>query len=529
MMAGYRFNKEEYFKETKEVYSNYPTDVSRMEEELDRLQKENPKASSFQKKTWIYRIAARDAEVILFPSSPFYAEIDTGREQNSVTASFPPQPGIGCWLMKQYPDFVDEYGEWSGYYGKYGVMNGPQFMDAAHHYANCETVLKYGLSGIIRHAMMRLEEKNLTDHQQDFLKCMVDVCRSLQKISERFAEKAEEMLKTEHDEEHVKALKMIAVTARRIPSEPAETFYEAMCAIWFTREMCNALDGLGFAVIGHLDRILISYYERDLKNNRITPDEAQELVDCFVSMTDARWDLEADLPGGTNADIIIGGCDKNGNIVYNDISRMIINSYKKYHFANPKLQVRISAKHPDEFLMQVGELAGMGLNVLSVFNDDVIIPANQKQGKSLEDCRLYVAGGCQEICLSNEVNSRAYTYLNLVQMLNGSLYPEYWNDVFKRDGFKFIPAANASDFEEFYHIVIENYRNELNFFVKKYNEYGSWWKIINPSLFFSATMPSCTETAKDVSEGGAVYNTDNFAAAGAGTVIDSLYAIKKAV
>lgn len=59
---------------------------------------------------------------------------------------------------------------------KYGVMNGPQFMDAAHHYANCETVLKYGLSGIIRHAMMRLEEKNLTDHQQDFLKCMVDVC-----------------------------------------------------------------------------------------------------------------------------------------------------------------------------------------------------------------------------------------------------------------------------------------------------------------------------------------------------------------
>ena len=35
MMAGYRFNKEEYFKETKAVYSNYPTDVSRMEKEMD--------------------------------------------------------------------------------------------------------------------------------------------------------------------------------------------------------------------------------------------------------------------------------------------------------------------------------------------------------------------------------------------------------------------------------------------------------------------------------------------------------------
>ena len=29
MMAGYRFNKEEYFKETKAVYSNYPTDLFR--------------------------------------------------------------------------------------------------------------------------------------------------------------------------------------------------------------------------------------------------------------------------------------------------------------------------------------------------------------------------------------------------------------------------------------------------------------------------------------------------------------------
>ena len=37
MMAGYRFNKEEYFKETKAVYSNYPTDVSRMEKELENL------------------------------------------------------------------------------------------------------------------------------------------------------------------------------------------------------------------------------------------------------------------------------------------------------------------------------------------------------------------------------------------------------------------------------------------------------------------------------------------------------------
>lgn len=528
-MVEYKFYKEQYFQETEAVYSKYPTDVSYMEKFLNETAVKHPDASSFQKKTWIYKIAAEYAEVILFPSSPFYAEIDTGRERNSVTASFPPQAGIGCWLMKQYPNFVSEYGRWSSHYGEAGVMNGPQFMDAAHHYANCEMVIQYGLTGIKHHAEERLQKSDLNEHQKDFLRCMTSVCDSLIRIGERFSEKAKRMLQDESDKMHRIVLEKIADTACRIPAFPAETFYEAMCAVWFTREMCNALDGLGFAVIGHLDRILNVYYERDIREGRLTREEAQEYMDCFVSMTDARWDLKADLPGGTNADIIIGGCDQEGKVVYNEVSRMIIESYRKYRFANPKLQARISKEHPADFLERLGGLAGMGLNVLSVFNDDVIIEANRKRGKKLEDCRLYLAGGCQEICLSNEVNSRAYTYLNLVQMLNGSLFPEYWNQVFKQDGLQFIPATNARSFEEFYNIVMENYRNELNMFVRKYNEFGSWWKIINPSLFFSATMPSCTEKAMDVSEGGAVYNTDNFAATGIGTVIDSLYGIKTVV
>lgn len=528
-MTSYIFRKEKYFKEAKNVYKNYPTDVSDMEHILEKMLKSTPEASSFRKKVWIYQVAVERADVKIFPSNPFYGEIDTGRERNSVTSSFPPQSGIGCWLMKQYPDFVDAYEKWSSYYGRRGVMNGPQFMDASHHYADCESVLKYGLSGIIKRIKERIKDKSLTKHQVDFLDCLREVCESLILIARRFSQKAEEMMSTETDPLSRDVLKQIRDTAQKIPLYPAETFYEAMCAVWFTREMCNALDGLGFAVIGHLDRILGPYYERDIAAGRLTTDEAQELTDCFVSMTDARWDLEVDLPGGTNADIVIGGCDGEGHIVYNDVTKMIINSYKKYRFANPKLQARITPEASEEYLSSLGELAGMGLNVLSVFNDDVIICANRKWNKSLEDCRLYVAGGCQEICVGREVNCRAYTYLNLVQMLNGSLYPEYWNIVFQKEGLKFLPAYQEDTFESFYKVVMENYRNELNMFMERYNYFGMWWRKINPSLFFSACMSSCIEKAMDVSEGGAVYNTDNFAATGIGTVIDSLYAIKTAV
>lgn len=526
---SYIFRKDDYYQETEKIYGQYPTDVSDMENVLNGMEDAEPSASPYRKKVWIYQVAEKYADVKIFPSCPFYGEIDTGRERNSVTSSFPPQPGIGCWLMKQYPEFVSQYAEWSGYYTREGVMNGPQFMDASHHYADCETVLKYGLSGIKEKAAERKKDKALTETQVDFLDCIEEVCKSLINISDRFASKAKEMQRAEKDNMRREVLGRIAGTASRVPKNPAETFYEAMCAIWFTREMCNALDGLGFAVIGHMDRILMPYYEKDIMSGNISSEEAQELMDCFVSMTDARWDLEAELPGGTNADIVIGGCDREGRIVYNEVTKMILNSYKKYHFANPKLQARITKNPPEDYLRRLGEIAGMGLNVLSIFNDDVIIRANQRWGKSIEDCRMYVAGGCQEICVGREVNCRAYVYLNLVQMLNASLYPEYWNQVFKRDGLEFLPAHREETFEGFYAAVMENYRNELLMFMAKYNGFGMWWKTINPSLLFSATMISCIEKAMDVSEGGAVYNTDNFAATGTGTVIDALYAIKTAV
>lgn len=50
MMAGYRFNKEEYFKETKAVYSNYPTDVSRMEKNWIAFRKKIQRQVLFRKK-----------------------------------------------------------------------------------------------------------------------------------------------------------------------------------------------------------------------------------------------------------------------------------------------------------------------------------------------------------------------------------------------------------------------------------------------------------------------------------------------
>ncbi len=530
-MVPYRFDKEKLYRECRAVYETYPTDVEHLYRRLDAMAAENPQVSSFTKKSYVYRVAAEDCELKLFPACPFYAEVDTGRDRNSVTAAFPAQPGIAGWMIVRRPQFEEEFNAWKDFYHTHNLFWSASFTDTAHHAPGYENVLKYGFSGLKRLAEERKERAIRAGDKngEDFLKNVIVACDAVMRLSERFAEKAEEMLRTETEQQARSNLARIAATARRVPAAPPETFYEALNTVWFTRELCNTLESSGFAVLGHIDRLLYSYYEKDLRAGRITRQEARAFIDCYLAMTDARWDLSQYLQGGTNATLTIGGCDEGGRVIFNDITRMVIEGFMEHLFANPKLQARVSPDHPEEYIDMLGRLAGMGTNVLSVFNDAVLIKAHTKRGKKLEDCRLYMAGGCQEPVVANEVNCRAYTYLNLPQMLSATIFPEDWAEVFARDGVVFPPAWTAGSFAVFYERFLHGFAMQILAFVNGYNHFGGQWTELSPFPLFSATMGDCIENALDITQGGARYNSDSFSMAGFGTLVDSLFAIRQVV
>lgn len=521
---SYQFHWDALMQECEALYSTYPVDVSNLYDILDELDAQNPRADSFTRKGYIYQVAAEHCRVHLFPSCPFYAEIVTGRERNSVTSGFPPIPGIASWLMKTDPDFEKEFERWSTPYRETGIFSGVMFTDTAHHFADCETILRLGYSGVRQKALAHKPE---TAREKAFLNSIVTACDSACQIGENFSKKAAELLSSTQSPQHRENLERIRDTAYRIPREPATTFYEALCAIWFVREICNALEGIGFAVIGHLDRLLAPYYEQDIEQGRLTREEAKNLLACFLALTDARWDL-TDIPGGTNAAVIIGGCDGNGNVLFNEVTKLIIEVFQEYPLANPKLQARLSDKHPGEYTEMLGKLAGKGSNVLSVFNDSVIIEAHVAKGKRREDCNLYLAGGCQEIVIHREVNCRAHVYVNLPQLLLIQLAPEKWEFI-KTDGIYLTPVFSAADFDAFYDRALFNFTVILQGMTCGFNRFEGRWRDYNPCPMFSSTMEDCIENALDISEGGARYNSSSYGMAGFGTLVDSLFAIKRMV
>ena len=49
----------------------------------------------------------------------------------------------------------------------------------------------------------------------------------------------------------------------------------------------------------------------------------------MMLITEARWKHNENT-SGTNASVVIGGCDREGNIIYNEVTEMILNSFEKY-------------------------------------------------------------------------------------------------------------------------------------------------------------------------------------------------------
>lgn len=521
--------RSELEKEFEDYYSQYPIPADDAELWLNEEAAANPGESSFRKKSLIYKVIAGKCNVHLFRSCPFYFEVQTGRARNGLTAAFPPEPGLGGWLMRHNNEYAEDFFSCRKALRDEKLLYWHFPTDFSHHCVGYDNVLQFGFDGIRKKAEMQLLTEK-TDSETDFLRSVIVGCDAIGRLGTRFSERAMEMAKSESDENVKRDLMRIARTAAKVPFQPPETFYEALNTIWFIREIVVATEGIGVAILGHIDRMLQPYFEHDIEKGIMDRQEAQRLLLLWLSMTDFKWNIHDDLPlGGVNTAIIIGGCDEHGNIIYNDVTRMILDAFDEYPLVNPKLQARISPRHPDEYFKKLAKIASKGRNVLSIFNDYVLIASETRQGKPIEDARLYVAGGCQEPLLQNtEINCRAYAYFSLPKLLECYLYPEE-TCLFEKIGIEPPDVESIVDFETFYEGLMECARRTFENIVEDLTVFERGWASYSPCPLYSSTITGCIENAKDMTQGGAKHNYSSVPMVGSATLCDALCAIREVV
>lgn len=185
-----------------------------------------------------------------------------------------------------------------------------------------EMILKEGVVGIEKRIHEALEKMNITtpgDYKKiKYLHSLLLVTEGLRQPGKRYSQKAAAMAQTEADPKRKGELLKIAEVCGWVPEHPARTFHEALQSMFFLHTCVYMEHESASYNPGCFHQYMSPFYKADLEAGRITPDEAQELLDClwvkfsepclFQDATTARY--SAGYPMFQN--LCVGGVDQNG-------------------------------------------------------------------------------------------------------------------------------------------------------------------------------------------------------------------------
>jgi len=494
---------------------------------MDKYDNEHPGLDAMQLKAAQYELFAVNFRPIVFKNSPFYFEMGTNGGWNVRSP--------GRWLLNRnchlFHDFNPADSELFTERQKQRLYLccGP-YVDLIHNCPSFSNVLKNGLKNIYAQAEAALKCCTCKE-ESDFIECAMKGLLAVKAIAGRYADAAERLLPETTDATQRRFLGMIAKTAREVPWRKPATFYEGLNTLWFLREVSGTLEGLAANSLGRPDMMLAQLYRQDIESGRLSREEAYDLVCRFLLPADCMYDKNKPVVGyggiaGQELEVTLtlGGCDEHGKEVFNDITRMFLQAHREQKQIYPKLHCRFGRNASPEYLAAINQDFLAGRSVISLTNDDSVIPALIKAGKSLEDARGYIRSGCWDAVVESRENMATGSYFSLARILEASIHdcPELAKsalDCERLDG--------AESFEEVYRRLFGNIIKIVRQMCEMKGRNGVVWPKVNPSPFFSACMSDCLEKRKDFTAGGGRYNPYGLPFSFFANVIDSLLVIRK--
>ena len=407
--------------------------------------------------------------------------------------------------------------------------------------AGYEWLIREGVAGIVNVVTKRKAELDITvpgDYEKDYyLKSLLLVAEGMVTLAERYALEAECLAVLETVPQRKKELLEIAEVCRQVPANPARTFREALQSFYFYQICLFMEQNAASYNPGRMDQYLWSYYKADLEAGRITPDEAQELLNClWVKFSEpclfqdaVTAEFAAGYPMFQN--VCVGGVDDTGRDAVNELSYMMLKATREVQLYQPSLSVRYSlAKNPNAFLRKVVELISLGTGFPAIHNDDIGIRMLMNKGIPLKEAFNWNPCGCVETNLEGRL--RQYTALADINL--GSMIEFALLDGKNRKNGRYVSArtGNPVDFQ-----VYEDFAAA----VKKQIEYATRAVVKGshvidevcrnrPVPALSLSFKECIEKATDYAWGGAKYNAGNgIILIGVADLINSMAAVRHIV
>ena len=396
-----------------------------------------------------------------------------------------------------------------------------------HFLPNYEKMLRLGIRGF-------LEEMQGKD--SDLSRAASIACLALADYATMLSDQAKALALREKNPARADELHEIARICRKVPMEPAETLHEALQSIWLTH-MAVCFEGLNSAVsFGRIDQYLYPYYENDITKGLITREKALELLLCFSAKTTEHMFLTSSRASEYHGGYLVaqaatvGGMDAKGSDTVNDLTYLFLDVMEKAGLRDPNYMARIHKNSPPEYVRRAVDVARQGNAVPGLFNDEAVISSLTAHGYSESDARSYGIVGCVEPTIPRKsfCSTDAALFnlpLCLILALNRG----------RRFGSKIRLGAPTPDPLSFTSMeeVIDAFRVQVEFMVERLItdirliEKGN--RDFHPTPFSSMLVDGCIETGKDVTAGGALFNSSGIQGVGVADTADSLAALEDVV
>ena len=404
-----------------------------------------------------------------------------------------------------------------------------------------EKVVKKGFLGVKKDAEDRLARLEMTDPEDmrrvPFLQGVIIAMEAAAEIGPRFAARARELSRVEKDPVRKSDLEKLAEVCERVPAHPARTFHEALQSVWFTQIMNWWETPLILAVSpGRVDQYLYPYYDADIREGRLTPEEAQELIDCWLMRFSQGVAPYVPLSGAASH-MDIGGLKADGSDATNELSFMFLEGMMHTRMVEPNLGVLVHSKTPDALLVKASQLCALGTGHPMFLNNDVFVANFLARGNlggppvPVELARTSGAIGCNEPHVHNYDSD--FTIGAVFQMPT-VLELVLWNGrsrTYNRQmGLTTGDPRSFKDFEE----LLAAFKKQLAYLCEQsgiaIRAFELALAAVYPTIYQSALIEDCIEKGLPREAGGARFNFGPcIATLGATDVGDSLAAIKKLV
>lgn len=370
-----------------------------------------------------------------------------------------------------------------------------------------ELLLSQGIRGIMS-KIDRLSE-GCARESADFYAAAKICLEAVINHSKNYAAQAERLADAESDPARREELLKIAATCKRVPEYPAESFYEAVqsvhfithCLSWNPFRPCNQQFQLG-----HPDRYLLPYYEKDVKSGRLTKERAQLLLDCLGIQINMR------VHSGLSSGYMVGGRDGTGKIVANELTEMLMQVIDDIRLVYPAVGLCYTEEMSERFLQKACDILSRGRSHPAIFNDDVITNGLIGYGVPKNEAHSYIHSTCVEITPVGSSNAWvASPYVNMAQLLLDTMDREY-------DSLEDHVDAILNRLDR---MIEGNFTMYNNTRLHRANH------SMNPLL--SCFVNDCLDLGADIERGGARYNWIMPSFVGMANLVDSLFVLKKIV